>query len=125
MVSFQSLIRDTGEAIVRGAGTVDLKDERLDLQIRTAPRHLAIGSLPAPIDISGTLKHPAVRLGSALAVRGGIAAALGAIFPPLAALPMIQLGVGNSRGCEQVLAAIKQRPDGGNLLAPGSKASTR
>jgi len=125
VVSFQPLILDTGEAIVRGSGTIDLRDEHLDLQVRTAPKHISIGSLPAPIDISGTFKHPAIRPGPELAVRGGIAAALGAIFPPLAALPMIQLGVGNSHACDRVLAEIKQQPGGQNLPAPRSQASAR
>ena len=117
VVSFQPLILDTGRAIVRGSGTVDLRDERLDLQLRTAPKHLSIGSLPAPINISGTFKHPTIRPGAELAARGGLAAALGVIFPPLAALPMIQLGVGNNHACDQVLTEIKQQP--------GSEASGR
>lgn len=119
VVSLQPLILDTGEAILHVGGTIDLRNERLDLQLRTAPKHLSIGSLPAPIYVSGTFKHPSVRPGSALALRGGIAAALGMIFPPLAALPLIQLGVGNPHVCDQVLAAIRQeQPGGGNLPAP-------
>jgi AsmA family protein len=125
VASFQPLILDTGEAIVRGSGTIDLRGEQLDLQLRTSPKHLSIGSLPAPINISGTFKHPAIRPGAELAARGGIAAALGVIFPPLAALPMIQLGVGNNRACDHVLAEIKQQPGGRNLPEPGSQAGGR
>jgi len=125
VVSFRPLILDTGEAIVRGVGTIDLRTESLNLQIRTQPKHISIGSLPAPIDIAGSFKHPSIRPGSELAVRGGLAAALGAIFPPLAALPMIQLGVGNNQACDQVLADIKQAPGGGNLPTPRPQASSR
>lgn len=125
VVSLDPLIIDTGEAIIHGSGTIDLKDEHLDLQVRTEPKHFSIGSLPAPIDISGTFKHPSIRPGAELAVRGGLAAALGAVFPPLAALPLIQLGVRDSHACDQVLAEIKQQPGGGNLPPPNSQASTR
>lgn len=125
VVSFQPLILDTGEAIVRGSGTIDLRDEHLDLQMRTNPKHLSIGSLPAPINITGTFKNPSIRPGAELAARGGIAAALGVIFPPLAALPLIQFGVGNNHACDQVLAEIKRQPGGQNLPQPGSEASAR
>jgi AsmA family protein len=121
VTSLDPLIVDTGEAIVRGAGSIELKDERMALQLRTAPKHLSIGSLPAPIDIDGTFKHPSIHPGAEIAVRGGLAAALGAIFPPLAALPTIQLGVGDSHACDRVLAEIKQQPGGGNLPTPRSE----
>jgi hypothetical protein len=122
VVSLQPLILDTGEAIVHASGSIDLRNEGLKLQLRTEPKHLSIGSLPAPIDVSGTFKHPAIRPGAELAVRGGIAAALAAVFPPLAVLPMIQLGVGNPHVCDRVLAAIRQQPGGGNLPSPQASA---
>lgn len=125
VVSLNPLILDTGEAIVHGSGTMDLKDEALNLQLRTEPKHLSIGSLPAPINVSGTFKHPSIRPGAELAVRGGLAAALGVVFPPLAALPMIQLGVGNNHACGQVLAGMKQQPGGSKLPTPGSQESAR
>jgi AsmA family protein len=125
VITVDPLIVDTGEAIVRGSGSITLKDERMDLQLRTAPKHLSIGSLPAPIDIGGTFKHPSIRPGAELAVRGGIAAALGAIFPPLVALPMIQLGVRDSHACEQILAEIEQQPGGRSLPPPRPIPPTR
>lgn len=119
VLRIQPLILDTGEAILRAGGAVNLRDQHMNVELRTAPKHFSIASLPAPIYVSGTFRHPSVRPGSALAVRGGIAAALGAIFPPLAALPMIQLGVGHPHVCDRVLAATReQAPEGGNLPAP-------
>jgi uncharacterized protein involved in outer membrane biogenesis len=119
VMRIQPLILDTGEAVLHVGGAINMRDQHMSLELRTAPKHLSIASLPAPIYVSGTFKHPSVRPGSALAVRGGIAAALGAIFPPLAALPMIQLGVGHPHVCDRVLAAVReQAPGGGNLPAP-------
>lgn len=118
MVQVQPLVLDTGQAIVRGTGVANLKNEALDLQIRTAAKHFTIGSLPAPINVRGTLKHPKVMPGAKLAVRGGLAVGLGAIFPPLAVLPTIQFGVRDSHRCDRVLAAEKARPGGRQLPPP-------
>lgn len=122
VVHVQPLLLDTGEAIVRGTGAANLKTEALDLQIRSAAKHFTIGSLPAPINIGGTLKHPSIRPGAELAVRGGLAAGLGAIFPPLAALPTIQFGVGDSHRCDRVLATEKAQPGGRHLPEPARRA---
>ena len=125
VVSFEPLILDTGEAIVHGSGTMNLKNEGLALQLRTEPKHLSIGSLPAPINIGGTFKNPSIRPGAELAVRGGLAVGLGIVFPPLALLPMIQLGTGSDHRCDAVLAELKQQPGGKNLPTPDPQESSR
>lgn len=99
------MVLDTDEANVVVKGTVDLRDERMDLQITQNPKHLSIGALHAPIDITGTFKHPSVLPNpKALGVRLGIAAALGAVFPPAALLPTIQLGLGPHQTCGGLVA---------------------
>ena len=55
-------------------------------------------------NITGTLKNPTVRLGAELAARGGAALGLGVLFPPLALLPTIQLGIGQSDACQKAIA---------------------
>jgi len=108
----QSLVLDTGSDFVTGTGGADLRDERLDMQLRTESKHFTIGSLPAPINIGGTLKEPAIMPGAELAVRGGAAAGLGFLFPPLAVLPTIQFGTGDDHRCDRILARAKQQPKG-------------
>lgn len=49
------------QAIVAGAGTIDLRDQGLDLELRTEPKRLPIGLLPPTINITGAFKHPAIR----------------------------------------------------------------
>src|SRR5690348_5566669 len=80
----QSLVLDTGSDFITGTGSADLRDERLDMQLRTEAKHLTIGSLPAPINIGGTLKNPAIMPGAEPSVRSGAAVGLGFLFPPLA-----------------------------------------
>jgi AsmA family protein len=121
----QALILDTDTAIVTGSGGADLRNEALDLQLRTAAKHFTIGSLPAPINIAGTLKHPSIMPGAELAVRGGLVAGLAAILPPLAALPTIQFGTGDEHHCARILAQAKQQPGGQRLLGPKGRESGR
>jgi uncharacterized protein involved in outer membrane biogenesis len=114
----QALVLDTSEAVVTGTGGVNLRDEQLDIQLRTESKHFSIGSLPAPINVGGTLKSPAIRPGAELALRGGAAVGLGFIFPPLAALPTIQFGTGDDHRCDQILARAKQQTGGQHLPRP-------
>ncbi len=123
VMEIRTLVLDTGEAIVLGGGSADLRDEALHLQLRTEAKHFSIGSLPAPINIGGTLKKPAIMPGAELAVRGGIAAGLGVLFPPLALLPTIQFGTGDDHRCDNLLARAKQQAGGQRLPAPNRESS--
>lgn len=100
----RTILLDTSETRVIGKGDVDFKNEHLNLTLAPQAKHFTIGSLPTPIDIKGTLKSPSImpQIGS-LAVRGGLAAALGVALPPLALLPTIQFGVGEDGACTTAL----------------------
>ena len=101
----QTMLIDTSEAVISGRGNIDLGHERLEYSIKTEAKHFTIGSLPAPIGITGTFKKPSIGPDLAtLGVRGGAAVGLGVLFPPLALLPTIQLGVGNDARCSGLLA---------------------
>ncbi len=96
----RTLLIDTSEALIRGTGTIDLAHERLAYTIWTAAKHFTIASLPVPIGITGSFRHPVIGPDlAALGARGGAAAGLGALFPPLALLPTIQLGVDDDPRC--------------------------
>lgn len=97
----RALLLDTTSDITSGSGMIDLRTEVIDYQIRTESKHFTIGSLPAPIAITGSFKGPGVLpdIGK-LAVRSGAAVALGVLFPPAALLPTIQFGVGDDHRCE-------------------------
>ncbi|HVE22146.1 MAG TPA: AsmA family protein [Acidocella sp.] len=97
----------TKAANILGSGTVNLATERLALQLRTQATHFSIGSLSTPIDISGPLKTPRIMPAPGpLAARAGPAVALGALFPPLALLPTIRLGLGDKNACIDTMASI-------------------
>jgi len=98
----------TTEANILGSGTVDLTDETLHLALRTEATHISIGSLSTPINIGGTLKHPSVAPAAGpLAEKAGAAVALGVLFPPLALIPTIRLGLGDKNACVDTLASVR------------------
>jgi uncharacterized protein involved in outer membrane biogenesis len=119
IVDTRTLMLDTGVAIVRGAGTVDLRDERLDYRISAKPKHFTIGSIPTPIDITGTLRDPTIRPQAApLLERGAAAAVLSVVAPPLALLATIQLGVKDPHDCADLVDEAKQEGRTGQEGAP-------
>jgi hypothetical protein len=104
----KALVLDTDQANIFGKGTVNLRDEKIDFQISQEGKHVSIGALHAPIDITGSFKAPHVKPDpAALGARLGIAAALGAVFPPAALLPTIQLGLGTNHNCGALIAAAQ------------------
>jgi uncharacterized protein involved in outer membrane biogenesis len=118
----RTLLADTGEALIGVTGDVDLRDERLDLRINTKPKHFTIGSLHSPIDVTGTLKKPAIGPAAGpLAARGGIAAALGILAAPLALLPTIQLGTGDTHECSTLVAESERAAASGRSGKPSQR----
>lgn len=105
----RTLVLDTDEDRVAGKGTINLRNERLDLTLETDSKNFTVGSLPAPIEIGGTLKNPtAAPDAGALAARAGAAVGLGVLLTPLAALlPTIELGIGEDGACVGLLRAAR------------------
>jgi AsmA family protein len=118
LVKTRALVVDTGEALIVGTGTMDLKAQTIDFQAQTRSKHFSIGSLPTPITVTGTLKHPSVGVALApLAARGGLAVVLGFIAAPLAILPTIEFGTGDPHKCAQLVATIRSQV---NTATPGA-----
>jgi uncharacterized protein involved in outer membrane biogenesis len=97
----------TAEANILGSGTVNLDTQKLNLALRTQATHFSIGSLSTPININGTLKHPSILPAAGpLAERAGPAIALGILFPPLALIPTIRLGLGDKNACADAITNL-------------------
>jgi len=107
LVDTKTLLLATSEANVLGSGTINLNSEKIDLHVATQATHFQIGSLSTPINIGGTLKNPSVLPAAGpLAARLGSAVGLGILFPPLALLPTIRLGLGDKNACTDTLTAL-------------------
>jgi uncharacterized protein involved in outer membrane biogenesis len=117
----KQVVFDTQVVIITGLGDVNLRNERLNLQLTGQPKKFRFAVLRSPVEIRGTLRHPAVGLkASKLAAQGAAAAVLGAIGTPLAAIAaFVDPGLNKSADCEQLIADAKA------MGAPVRSASTR
>ena len=103
----KALLLATTEANILGSGSANLTNETLNLRLSTQATHFSIGSLSTPINIGGTLKHPSVLPAPGpLAARALPAIGLGVLFPPLALIPTIRLGLGDKNACEDTLRSL-------------------
>ncbi|MGB6585430.1 MAG: AsmA family protein [Pseudolabrys sp.] len=102
ILSTRTLLLDTADAVTEGTGEVDLGQEGIQIRLRTQSKHLTVGVLPTPLLISGTLREPrAVPDPNTPAGRGGLTGAL-------AALPTVQLGIGNAPHCENLVSQARK-----------------
>jgi len=100
LMSSRALAFDTTDTIIVGEGTVNLRDETLDLLLKPRPKDRSLLTLRSPLVVGGTFKDPSFRPDfKRLGLRGAIAVALGSIAPPAALLATIDLGGGEDSGC--------------------------
>ena len=86
---------DNPDSTIRFGGTVDLRNEGLQLVAQTRPKDVSPVSLRSPVTITGTLGEPQIGIaGKRLTGRVLGAIALGSVFPPLALLPLFDPGEG-------------------------------
>ncbi|HEX2593333.1 MAG TPA: hypothetical protein VHL34_17655, partial [Rhizomicrobium sp.] len=105
----EQLIADTDAVQIRGHGTVNLDTERMQFAMQGHPKSFKLIRVRAPITVGGTLGDPSVGIqaGSAVA-QGGIAAALGVLLTPIAAiLPFVDPGLGKDANCAALLTDAK------------------
>ncbi|AKC87386.1 AsmA family protein [Pseudoxanthomonas suwonensis] len=100
LMTSRALAFDSTDTIIVGEGTINLKDESLDLLLRPRPKDRSILSLRSPLRVGGTFKDPSFRPDfAALGLRGAVALALGSITPPAALLATFETGPGEDSDC--------------------------
>ena len=76
VMTSQSMVFDTTDTAIVGAGKIDLRDEKLDLELRPLPKDESPIALRVPLDIGGTFKDPSFRPAAAPLAARTLAAAL-------------------------------------------------
>lgn len=107
----RTLVLDTTRSRVVGQGTISLRDEQLDLRLRSEPKDGSLLALRGPLYFGGSFAAPVVRpepipLGSRIAG----ALALGTISPPLALLALVETGGAEDTPCATLLARRRATP---------------
>lgn len=117
-----TLLFDTADTIVTGAGNLNFADETVNLRLAPANKYFRPVSLRTPIDIGGTFAHRTyhIETGGVIA-RLGAAIGLGVLFPPAALLPLIDTGLGPDNACAKAYAV--QEPPGNPAPKAGSSTA--
>ena len=124
VVSPESFIVDTSETFVRVNGTVDLDDERLDLETRGRGKSPSVFTLKSPIELQGPFKKPSVRpKAGPLVAQVAAAGALAAAAAPLAIVPFLDAGKKQDADCDKLMA--EARAKGGQRATEGKKVASR
>jgi uncharacterized protein involved in outer membrane biogenesis len=108
VMTSQQFVLDTEPVRVDGSGSINLRDETLDLRLQGAPKHFQIMRLRAPITVKGSLSKPVIGVDAGPAIlQGGIALALGVVNPLAAILAFVDPGLAKDANCGPLLADAK------------------
>jgi uncharacterized protein involved in outer membrane biogenesis len=105
-----TFVIDTTHVLITGRGHIDMKTERLDLELGGQPKEMRLFRLRTPIVVHGSLEHPqvGVQAGKAIGQAGG-AAALAALLTPVAAvLAFVDKGLAKDANCAALLGSAEQ-----------------
>lgn len=110
VMSAQDFVVDTNDTVVKVEGSIDLKNERIDLETKPEPKDPSPLALRTPINLKGPIRDPSVRpKPGPLAARAAGAIALGAVNPALALLALIETGPGKDTDCARLLSEARQK----------------
>lgn len=102
----RSIVFDTETMLIRGGGAISLRDETMNLRIEGEPKETRLIRVAAPITLRGRLRSPELGVDIAEAAEeGGLAALLGSLVAPIAALlPFVDPGLAEDANCAALLA---------------------
>ncbi|HEY7238885.1 MAG TPA: AsmA family protein [Burkholderiales bacterium] len=105
VMNTNAFVFDTSVVKIEGGGTINLKNEALDLKLNPRPKDSSVASLNSPLYVRGTFSHPrpSPDVGR-LAAKGVGAVLMGIINPLLAVLPLVKEGKGEDSPCNQLVA---------------------
>ncbi len=103
------VLLDTVDSAIQAEGRIDLGEEALDLKIAGEAKDPGFASSRLAVTLGGTFVEPTFGVDpTELAIRGGLAAALGTLLTPLAALlPFLELGLAEDAPCAELMGAAE------------------
>ena len=124
VMSTNAFLFDTAVVKIEGGGTINLKNEEMDLKLNPRPKDSSVASLNSPVYVRGTLGHPKPMPDvPRLAAKGVGAVLMGIINPLLAVLPLVKEGKGDDSPCNQLVAeATKLKKEAARVPATASSS---
>jgi AsmA family protein len=111
---------DTTDVLISGRGDINLQDEKLKLELKGDPKHIRFSRLRSPITLGGTLAHPAIGVDAKkLAAQAGVAAVLGTLLTPVAAvIAFIDPGLAKNKDCAVALQQTTESVSSQGVVTP-------
>ena len=112
LMNASRFVVDTDEALIDVDGSINLKNEELDLILHPQTKGLRLLSLRAPLYVKGPFSKPKVSVDKkVLIMKGGAAVLLATIAAPLAAIvPLTQQQADKNADCADLLADARVKP---------------
>ena len=105
-----ALVLDTAVVNIVGGGSIDLKQERMELRLQPEPKDESLASLNSPLYVRGTFSDPEVGPDvSQVAAKGLGAVVMGIVNPLLAVIPLLEEGGGEDSDCGKLIAEAKSK----------------
>jgi AsmA family protein len=122
VMTAQNVTFDTQNVVITGKGDIQLGSEKLDLSIRGEPKHIRFTRIRSAVEVRGTLMKPSVGLNAGDTIKqGAIAAALGTVLTPIAAvLAFVDPGLAKDQNCAQLVANAQSNAQSKGAPAPKS-----
>ena len=119
VATVKDMLMDTQLVSMAGKGNIDLRSEKLDLQLTPQPKDASLVSLAVPINVTGTLANPMANP-DPLSVAKGVGGMVGgaALGPLGLLLPLASAGAQDKNPC---IAALQQQPATGQRGAPAQQ----
>lgn len=104
-----NIVFDTRDVRITGRGEIRLGPEELDLSIKGEPKKLRVARLRTPVEINGHLRKPSFGVDAEkVAKQGAVAAAIGAVLTPLAAIiAFVDPGLAKDENCAALLESAQ------------------
>jgi uncharacterized protein involved in outer membrane biogenesis len=106
LMNAENVTFDTQNVLIKGKGDIKLGPEELNLEIKGEPKKIRFTRLRTPIEVKGHLLKPSVGVDVGSTVKqGAIAAALGTLVTPIAAvIAFVDPGLAKDQNCAAMIA---------------------
>jgi uncharacterized protein involved in outer membrane biogenesis len=127
VMSAQTVVFDTQKVRITAHGDIRLGPEELDLSIKGEPKKIRLARLRSPVEVHGHLLKPAIGINAGDTLKqGAIAAALGTVFTPFAAvLAFVDPGLAKDEKCSALLSDTENKSGPAPPPKPGASSASQ